>query len=866
MIKVKENGQYSNIEDIKIENVLTGTSPMVFQGTSGAINNYRIYGASNGVGDLITDESDDNYGKYIIPIMIEGKNVAQATGKPSTIKGVRWEYRSDGAVTGTRISANENVSDFTYFYDVTIPAGSYIFSYADSESSPSGSTYQASISVNGQNRWRTTDYPFTINEPAIVRIVLRVYPAFNGTAVFKPMIRRSVVTDRSFVKYQSSMTASIYLDEPLAENEYIDFHKQKLYSGNVSNKLYVPRMPILSGINVFIVDTAIKPSNILIEPVVKSVKSIKDKYNNLLYNKEYQDLMLTSFPEAFSSETTALRTYRIYGNVNGVGDRTVNLFNKQEDYQGQGKFWSSEGVLVNSSDYYGSPVIDVTAGTQITRSYTGTSANYFFSSDLSTAITISESGTQEQGVTLTVPNDCTKFVFNIPNNMSDDEIYVVASSSKPENYEPYGYKIPLVLNGTEYNVYLDRPLVTNDYVDYLTQKRYNHDGTTKTIVMPELTVNDDLNVININTNVKPDMLIRGNVSFFPLNSWANVQRLVRAGLHNKYFSVGASLVCGKDNQDLIWDIIDFDHDTPTDSQLTHSMTLQLRESLPLMQFDSQEALYYAEEGLPAGTYNFTIQSGYDVAYGGGKTYQFTLTKDVPRYGQLIFNWLYNTHVTDTPLVVYEDSYSMQPAETVSVSEGNGGTSLGTTDGNSSNVNHIVRTRYGSNNYKESAIRQFLNSSNAINYVWTPQTKFDRPPTWHSTTAGFMNGIDEDFLAVIGSVEKTVRNAPYSSLEETYVINDKFFLLSRSEIYAGFEDGINEGNPYLYYSLYSDLATAGIDEDSNRIKRIDNVAQRWFLRTPVYSTLYNVKAVQVLGNINNLGTANRAGIVVACNII
>ena len=142
----------------------TGNFPYAFKSNGHRLRNYRIYGAEGGVGDEITDENDDNYEKYAIPVVIEGKNIMQSTGNPSTIRGVKWEYRSDGVVTGTRTSANENVSDFTYLNNVTIPAGSYIFSYADAESTPTGSTYQASISINGQNRWGTTDYPFTINE------------------------------------------------------------------------------------------------------------------------------------------------------------------------------------------------------------------------------------------------------------------------------------------------------------------------------------------------------------------------------------------------------------------------------------------------------------------------------------------------------------------------------------------------------------------------------------------------------------------------------------------------------------------------------------------------------------------------------
>ena len=262
--------------------------PYLFKSNGHRLRNYRIYGAEGGVGDEITDENDDNYGKYVIPVVIEGKNIMQAAGNPSTtIRGVKWEYRSDGAVTGTRTSTNENVSDFTYFYNATIPAGSYIFSYVDSESSPTGSTYQASISINGQNRWGTTDYPFTVSEPATIRVVLRVYPTFDGTAVFKPMFRRSVVTDGTFVKYQTPVTANIYLDEPLDENEYIDFREQRCYrSDNTSEIISLPALPSIDGTNVLFVNTEVQPGKVYVqgnveEIVTVSVQSLNANLQNL---------------------------------------------------------------------------------------------------------------------------------------------------------------------------------------------------------------------------------------------------------------------------------------------------------------------------------------------------------------------------------------------------------------------------------------------------------------------------------------------------------------------------------------------------------------------------------------------------------
>lgn len=351
-------------------------------------------------------------------------------------------------------------------------------------------------------------------------------------------------------------------------------------------------------------------------------------------------------------------------------------------------------------------------------------------------------------------------------------------------------------------------------------------------------------------------------------SWAEIHALVRAGLHKNVFAIGDQLVCQKSSSNITWDIIGIDHDTPTDSQFTHSMTLQLHDCLPsAMQFDAPEALYYAENGLSAGTYNFTIQSGYDAAYGGGKTYQFTLENDVPAGGQLTFGWSNNTQAANAKITSYASSASTTVIERVGVTEGSGGTSLGITDGNSTNVNHIHRVRYGSNNYGESAIRQFLNSSANAGNVWTPQTKFDRPPTWASNTAGFMNGIDSDFLAVLGVSPKMVAlNTVTDGGGSVTINNDKFFLLSRSEAYGGKENNINEGEPYPYYSNYSDRSEAGTGVDSNRIKYRSGTAQTWWFRSPYSADGFYVRAAFTNGFVYYFNANHDYGVAPACNII
>jgi len=430
------------------------------------------------------------------------------------------------------------------------------------------------------------------------------------------------------------------------------------------------------------------------------------------------------------------------------------------------------------------------------------------------------------------------------------------------------YVIPVEINGVSVSILLDSPLDDGDYIDFREQKRFNADDSGEIISLPVIPISSGINVIDIGTENQPSKVyVQGNISAFSVSSWANVQKLVRAGLHDKYFAVGDQLVCNKGNAELTWDIIGFDHDTPTDSQYTHSMTLQLHDCLPSkMQFDAPEALYYAENGLAAGTYNFTIQSGYDTAYGGGKTYQFTLENAVEPKGQLAFGWAYGTQAANAKITSYDED--LIQIEQVSVTEGSGGTSLGTTDGNSQNVNHIHKIRYGSNNYGKSAIRQFLNSSAAAGSVWESQdNQFDRPPAWNSNTAGFMSDLDSDFLAVVGAVHKVTCINTVTDGGGSAAFDDKFFLLSRSEVYGGNEvTSVDEGSPYPYYSDYSDLSEAGTGNDSNRIKYRSGTAQTWRLRSPYSAVGGNVRNISQTGGIGQSDAGSSVGVSPVCNIV
>lgn len=322
---------------------------------------------------------------------------------------------------------------------------------------------------------------------------------------------------------------------------------------------------------------------------------------------------------------------------------------------------------------------------------------------------------------------------------------------------------------------------------------------------------------------------------------------------------------------LTFDIIGIDHDTPSDAQFEHSLTLQLHDCIADLQYDAAEAFYYAENGLVAGNYYFTIDPTYDATYNTYKDtgYQFTLTQDVPAKGVLTFSWGYNAQASAAKVSSWASTSATTAIESVPVSSGTTGTNLGqltTAENAANNINSIQRVRYGSNNYVESAMRQYINSSKAAGSVWTPQTKFDRPPSWAATTAGFLFGADPEFVAVLGKVKKVTVLNNVSDGGGSVETDEKVFLISRTEVYMGNEIAGGEGKAYAYYSNYSDLAAAGTGADTNRIKYRAGAAQCWWLRSPIVGYAYNVRNVHPSGALNSSNAASSNGVAPACVII
>ena len=351
-------------------------------------------------------------------------------------------------------------------------------------------------------------------------------------------------------------------------------------------------------------------------------------------------------------------------------------------------------------------------------------------------------------------------------------------------------------------------------------------------------------------------------------SWNQVQALVRAGLASKVFAIGDQLVCQKDGASIAFDVIAFDQDTPADPQFTHSMTLQMHNIFAGVQFDEREAFYYTSAGLSAGTYKLTV-SGHDwVAADVGKTFHFTLTQAVPAGGQLVFTQAYNASLSTGSVQSFSAGNSYTPIETAAMSEGNTGTDLGSITSNttSASMNCMQRALLGSNNYKASAIRQWLNSDKAAGSVWSPQTNFDRAPSWRTSLKGWMNGLDADFLAVVGKTRFNVAKNTVCDGGGYDTLSDKFFLVSRENVFAGKENNIDEGGAYPYYSDYSDHQSASTGADKNRVKYLNGSASWWWLRSPYSGYAGSPRYVGADGSISGYYAGDSGGAVPACNII
>ena len=230
-----------------------------------------------------------------------------------------------------------------------------------------------------------------------------------------------------------------------------------------------------------------------------------------------------------------------------------------------------------------------------------------------------------------------------------------------------------------------------------------------------------------------------------------VARLVRSGMAKNYFNIGDQITVPwkdpVDNQefDFVWNVAHF----------PESVTLQNGDTTPGMilvanyahrygiPFSAPQAIQWFENGLEAGTYYLTFEQAFGSELPAGSSVNFTLTQDIPAGGQLAGNFNSTKAVAQWTFSSYASSADATPIETVTPAIGQSGTDLGVlTTANAAGLNQSHASS-GNNRYRDSAIRQWLNSEGGVGSWWTPQHNFDRPPAEAATKSGFLAGFDAD---------------------------------------------------------------------------------------------------------------------------
>lgn len=341
-----------------------------------------------------------------------------------------------------------------------------------------------------------------------------------------------------------------------------------------------------------------------------------------------------------------------------------------------------------------------------------------------------------------------------------------------------------------------------------------------------------------------------------VGTWEEIKIVTRAGKAKQALQVGQEFMVGSLGIPAM--VMGFIEDGRSgslkikDSNLTDGVIFQFKDNLYNLQFDSAEAFYYTE-GLEAGTYNFTVGSTTSSWVAGA--YQFTLANAVPAGGQLGLSGNYTTALTSLKVNVYASRTATSASEQCAITEGSGGTALGTLG---SQLNHPQRISYGNNRWKDSAMRQHLNSDAVAGSVWTPQHQWDRPPSWVSSQKGFLNGLPTSFTDYIAEMEiDTYRNTVTDGggLDTT---TDKIFLAGRNEVWM-LTEGADNGTPWSYYKDNSVSPTAHTGADPIRVKKTGSSAYYWWLRSPGVGSAHSVRSVHTSGAYDNYLAVNSYGV-------
>lgn len=219
------------------------------------------------VGDLVTDSSDTNYGKYKIPIKISTKNLIDYSGT-YTVKDTNYNGNFKKVVvdvpTGKTITASADIDATAAYGDQNTVSMTLTYSDGTTETIKYWNNTSIKIGKGKKGRAYTT---ITVQKD--IKEIFFTIHAFNkdgGSTVFSNF-QLEIGNLSDFEPYEEPITTNIYLDQPLRKiNTYVDYidfetskvirkiNKAELLSTNnwvAYSSSIVNSTPLLKGLDVY---------------------------------------------------------------------------------------------------------------------------------------------------------------------------------------------------------------------------------------------------------------------------------------------------------------------------------------------------------------------------------------------------------------------------------------------------------------------------------------------------------------------------------------------------------------------------------------------------------------------------------------
>lgn len=310
------------------------------------------------------------------------------------------------------------------------------------------------------------------------------------------------------------------------------------------------------------------------------------------------------------------------------------------------------------------------------------------------------------------------------------------------------------------------------------------------------------------------------------HDWESLAEFANTGLFGEAYGIGDQFIDNwKDtaaNQEYVYPM-----------QLNHIGSVELHDGEILsdrpflqahyahpfgVQFSHQRAFLRCPSGLAAGTYYVTIESSWGTHVQAGDVVCFTLANAVPAGGRVAGMYGAPDQAKSSWRIYAYSADGKTVLETVTPTFAADGTDLGTIKASTRNgdLNSMQETAYGWNRWSTSALRQYLNSAEAVGAWWTAQDEWDIAPDQLTTKAGFLSGWPEELVNVLKEVKVvTYPNTVYDDTggNTPDITYDRVFIPSLEQMYCVPQKS-GEGEYHEYWKRRSGLTSPNAQYSTN----------------------------------------------------